>query len=192
MLRRVASKASSSVAAVSSVACLSNAMRFARSLPQGFEFLDNKVNELDLHAAGETLPSMQVNITRHDEFVFSSGDVKACVVPANDGEAGVAPGHEYEIAKLDPGVIQVETLDGKTLKFVTAGGFAHINPAGSVDINCCECVPVDDLDVNLATKFLAQAQESAKVAQTDKAKAVAELEVQMYEAVVNAFKASAH
>jgi F0F1-type ATP synthase epsilon subunit len=171
-------------------ASLSGALRFARVLPQGYDFLEDKVSELDLHAPGETLPSMRINITRHDENVYSNTEVKSCVVPANDGEAGVSPGHEYEIAKLDPGVIQVETLDNKVLKFVCAGGFAHINPAGSVDINCSECVPVDDLDANLATKYLAAAQDAARAATGDKAKAVAELEVQMYEAVLNAFKSA--
>lgn len=192
MLRRVSAKAAMPAVSLSAAASMTSAVRFARVLPQGFDFIDGvKVKELDLNAPGETLPSMQVNLTRHDEFIFSSGDVKACVVPANDGEAGVSPGHEYEIAKLDPGVIQIETLSNKTLKFVTSGGFAHINPAGSVDINCAEVVPIDDLDANLAAKYLATAQDAAKSAPNEKAKAIAELEVQMFEAVVNAFKAAA-
>lgn len=185
MLRRFSSKAS-----LPATAAINTQLRFARVLPQGFDFLADKVTELDLHAPGETLAQMKVNITRHDEFVFTSQDVKACTIPCDDGEAGVAPGHEYEIAKLQPGTIVVETTEGKTLKFVTAGGFAHINPAGSVDINCAECIPVEDLDANIAQKELSAAQEAVKTAVSEKAKAVAELEVQMLEAVVNSFKAA--
>ncbi len=187
MLRRFACRP---VMPGAALAAASSAARFARVLPQGFDFIDNKVTELDLNAPGETLPVMAVHITRHDEFVFTSKEVKGCTVPAHDGDAGIAPGHEYTIAKLIPGSITVETLDGKTLKFVTAGGFAHINPAGSVDINCAEVVPVEDLDANLAAKELAAAQDAAKSAQSEKAKAIAELEVQMLEAVVSSLKAS--
>ena len=187
MFRRFASK-TGLPATVTSSAAIQQQFRFARILPQGFDYLENKVKELDVHAPGETLPQMTVNITRHDEFVFKNDEVKACTIPCDDGEAGIAPGHEYEINKLQPGTIVVETIKGNTLKFVTAGGFAHINPAGSVDINCAECIPVEDLDANLAQKELAAAQEVVKTAVGEKAKAVAELEVTMLEAAVASFK----
>ena len=185
MLRRFTCK-------IAPTASIGATMRFARVLPQGFDFIDNKVVELDLSAPGETKPSMAVHITRHDEFVFTSAEVKACVVPTFEGEAGIAPGHEYEIAKLQPGTIQVETMEGATLKFVTAGGFAHINPAGSVDINCAEVIPVDDLDINRVTAALTAAQEAVKSAVSEKAKAVAEIEVSMLEAAQVAIKGGAH
>jgi len=165
-----------------------SATRSVRVLPQGFEFLTSKVKELDVSAPYEAASGMTVNVTRHDEVLFARDNVKAVTLPSADGEMGVQPGHEYEIAKLTPGVITVEVSEGTTAKFFTAGGFAHTNPAGSVDINCAEAVPLDDLDADLATKELAAAQEALKNAKTDKEKALWEIQVEVIEGVVNALK----
>jgi ATP synthase F1 epsilon subunit len=187
MIRRFASRIAAPTAASSAFL----AMRGVRQLPQGFDYLTNKVKELDVSAPYEAATGMTVNVTRHDEILFAKDGVKAVTVAAAEGEMGIQPGHEYEIAKLNPGVIAVEVADGQQVKFFTSGGFAHVNPAGSVDINCAEAIPLEDLDADLASKELLSAQDALKNAKTDKEKAVFEIQVEVLEGVVSALKGAA-
>lgn len=144
------------------------AVRCASQLPQGFDYLESKVTELDPAAPYEALTGMTVNVTRHEEILFTQEGIKAVTLPSAEGEMGVQPGHEWEIAKLVPGVITVEINEHTTKKYFAAGGFAHVNPAGSVDVNCNEAIPLEDLDADLATKELALASDALKNAKSEK------------------------
>lgn len=162
---------------------------YARTLPQGFDYVDNKVKDLDPSAPYENLASMCLTLTRQDEVIIRGEQVKSVQICTASGELGINPCHEYKISKLIPGVLTVEVADGKTLKYFTSGGFAHLNNIGAVDINTVECILLEDLDVQLAEKELTAVTEQQKNGKTESEKAVGEAMVQTLEAVVAALKA---
>ena len=67
-----------------------------------------------------------------------------------------------------------------------SGGFAVLNPDSSLNINAVEAVPVDQLDVEAARRALAEAQKRVERATSDKDKVAAEIEVEVYTAVIAA------
>eukprot|EP00009_Paramoeba_aestuarina_P008590 CAMPEP_0201520662 /NCGR_PEP_ID=MMETSP0161_2-20130828/12026_1 /ASSEMBLY_ACC=CAM_ASM_000251 /TAXON_ID=180227 /ORGANISM="Neoparamoeba aestuarina, Strain SoJaBio B1-5/56/2" /LENGTH=85 /DNA_ID=CAMNT_0047919121 /DNA_START=261 /DNA_END=515 /DNA_ORIENTATION=+ len=83
---------------------------------------------------------------------------------------GVKAGHEYTIAKLVPGIIEIEKSPGDTEKYYTSGGFAHINNDGSVDVNTVEAVPLADIEPAHVDRELARSREELAGAKTEKEK----------------------
>jgi F-type H+-transporting ATPase subunit delta len=67
-----------------------------------------------------------------------------------------------------------------------SGGFAVINPDSSLNINAVEAVPVEQLDVEAARRALADAQKRAERATSDKDKVAAEVEAEVYAAIIAA------
>lgn len=157
-------------------------------VPEAFEFFEHKVVDKDIHSAYENLETMRLTVTRQDEFIFKETPVKCVTITGVNGENGVYPGHAYEITQLAPAPLSVEMPDGTVKKYFTSGGFAHINNEGSCDINCVECIPLADLDLEAAEKALAQQTAALSTAKDEKAKALVEVRVGVLEAVVQALK----
>lgn len=163
-------------------------LQAARDVPEGFEFMENKAVDKDIHANYENLETLKLTLTRQDEFLFKETPVKCITVSSVNGEAGIFPGHAYEIMKLTPSPIVVEYPDGKIEKFFTSGGFAHVNNEGSCDVNTVECIPFEELDISSAEKALAEQQAALAKASEDKAKAIIEVRIGTIESVIQALK----
>ncbi|CAM40512.1 putative ATP synthase, epsilon chain [Leishmania braziliensis MHOM/BR/75/M2904] len=157
-------------------------------LPEAFEFMEHKVIDKDIHSAYENMDTLRLTITRQDEFLFKEAPVKCVTVMGVNGENGVYPSHAYKITQLAPAPLTVEMTDGTVEKFFTSGGFAHINNEGSCDINCVECIPLSELDVDAAEKALAQQQSALSSAYDEKAKAVVEIRISVLESVLQSLK----
>lgn len=157
-------------------------------LPEAFEFIEHKVVDKDIHAPYESMETMRLTVTRQDEFIFKEAPVKCVTITGVNGENGVYPGHAYEIMQLAPAPLSVEMPDGTVKKYFTSGGFAHINNEGSCDINCVECIPLADLDLEAAEKALAQQNAALSGAKDDKAKALVEVRIGVLETVIQALK----
>lgn len=74
-----------------------------------------------------------------------SGAAKMVVIPGEEGDFGVLPGHSALVATIRPGVVEI-TMDGEaTQRIFIAGGFADVSPS-----NCTvlaeEAVNVSDLN----------------------------------------------
>lgn len=93
---------------------------------------------------------MNVNGTFTFELVsperkLISGAAKMVVIPGEEGDFGVLPGHSALVATIRPGVVEI-TMDGEaTQRIFIAGGFADVSPS-----NCTvlaeEAVNVSDLN----------------------------------------------
>jgi F-type H+-transporting ATPase subunit epsilon len=59
------------------------------------------------------------------------GEVDALVLPAWEGQLGVLPGHEPEVAVMKPGALRY-TVAGKQEWLAISGGFVQIEPASVV------------------------------------------------------------
>ncbi|CAD2217902.1 F-type H+-transporting ATPase subunit delta [Angomonas deanei] len=160
----------------------------AHNLPEAFEFFESKVVDKDIHANYENLETLRLTLTRQDEFLLKEHHVKCVTIAGVNGESGIYPGHAYEIVQLSPSPITVEHADGTVHKYFTSGGFAHINNEGSCDINCVECVPLAELDLEAAEKALAEQNNLLGQAKDEKAKSVVEIRVSVLEAVIQTLK----
>ena len=162
----------------------------AATLPSGFSFLndDLKVKDLDPSVANPTLSSMEFTLTRQESAIYKQEQVKSVMFNTTSGYLGVNPGHEYKVSKLLPGAIKVEVTEGNFKTYFTSGGFAHMNNIGALDINTVECIPLDDLDVALAEKELAAANEQARNGKSEAEKAIGEVKVSVLESLVAALK----
>lgn len=163
-------------------------LRSHHELLEGFDYFERKVVDKDIHSNYEHKESLSLTLTRQDEFIMKEHNVRCVTLPTTNGETGVFPGHEYQIAKLIPAPIVVEMMDGSTRKYFTSGGFAHINNEGSCDINTVECIPFSDLDLESAEKALAEQQAALASAKDEHQKAVVEIRVEVLEAVIHALK----
>jgi F-type H+-transporting ATPase subunit epsilon len=74
--------------------------------------------------------TFHLEIVTPDGSTFK-GEVDALVVPAWEGQLGVLPGHEPEVAVMKPGALRY-TRDGKDEWLAISGGFVQIEPAAVV------------------------------------------------------------
>jgi F0F1-type ATP synthase epsilon subunit len=160
------------------------------TLPSGFGYQAKKIVDADASAQGETLTNLHFTLTRQDEALVAGVSVKSVTIHTTSGYLGVNAGHEYKVSKLLPGVIKVEVNDAQTDMYFAAGGFAHINNGGSLDINASECLKLDSFDLATAEKNLAAAEDMAKNGKSEKEKAVGEIQQSVLEPLVEALKAN--
>ncbi|CAO3629942.1 unnamed protein product [Mucor hiemalis] len=88
--------------------------------------------------------------------------------------------------QLNPGVVEVVESAEITKKFFVSGGFATINPDNSLNINAVEACPLEEISLERVQAGLAEAQRLASSAGSDKEKAAAKVEAEVYEALQHA------
>ena len=62
------------------------------------------------------------------EGEIHSGKAVMVVVPAAQGEVGIAPRHAPLLTALKPGEMRVETPEGEQLRFFVGGGVLEVQP----------------------------------------------------------------
>merc|ERR1711874_647879 len=105
---------------------------------------------------------------------YNAASVKQVDVPSFSGAFGILPNHVPTLAVLKPGVVTVYEDDGSTNKFFVSSGSVSINEDASVQILAEEVHKVEDIDAAAAK---AAAKVSAAADETAKAEAQIELEV---------------
>lgn len=158
------------------------------NIPEGFEFFEHKAVDKDINSPYEIIETLKLTLTRQDEYLLNEKPVKCVTLVSTHGELGIYPSHAYEIVKLVPSPVTVQYPDGTIRRYFVSGGFAHINNEGSCDINCVECIPIEDLEVEIAEKALAQQNSLLAASKDDHAKSVVEIRVGVLEAVIAALR----
>ncbi len=89
--------------------------------------------------------------------VFFEGQIEKVVLPAQDGQLGVMPGHSPLVVAITPGIASFEA-DGETKDFVMSEGFAEI--AHHVVVVVCNAAEwPEQIDENRARSALERAEE---------------------------------
>ena len=78
------------------------------------------------------------------ERVLFSGEVRAVMLPATEGDMTVMPGHVSTMAMLNPGVIVVTDVQGHGHRAFVRGGFVEIT-GGSVTVLTERALPPEEL-----------------------------------------------
>ena len=162
-------------------------LKLESQLPTAFSFLDEHVEDPTLGGAYHHSDDLIVTLTRQDEYILRMHACRALTLETETGVIGVLHGHSYKIAKLVPGVIQIHTKDGKSEKYFTSGGFAHINPNGSCDLTTVECIPLEELDATMAEREMQRANQN-KVSGSAMQKQVGEIQASVCEKVIAALR----
>jgi F-type H+-transporting ATPase subunit epsilon len=78
------------------------------------------------------------------ERVLFSGEVRAVMLPATEGDMTVMPGHEATMVMLNPGVIAVTDVQGHGHRAFVRGGFVEITGT-SVSVLAERALPPEEL-----------------------------------------------
>ncbi|KAJ1616101.1 ATP synthase [Pavlovales sp. CCMP2436] len=120
--------------------------------------------------------------------LYTGAPVRMVIIPGAAGVFGVLKDHVPTIAAMKPGVVQIQENEGETelKQFFVSGGFAFVKPDSTVDVQAVEAVKLEDLDVEAVKKGVASF--TALVASTtgEKAKAEAEIGLEVYQAMAAA------
>lgn len=96
-----------------------------------------------------------------------SEPARMAVVPGEEGDFGVLPGHTALVATVRPGVVEVHGPEGSAVRRIfVAGGFADVT-ATSCTILAEEAVSVSDLNVEALEKSLGNLKDDLSLARDE-------------------------
>ncbi|KAI9245060.1 ATP synthase [Sporodiniella umbellata] len=124
-------------------------------------------------------------VVPHKSF-YKATTVQQVNLAATSGDMGVLANHVPTIEQLNPGIVEVVESAEVTKKFFVSGGFATINPDSSLNVNAVEASPLEEFSLERVQSALAEAQSKVSNASSDKEKAIAKIEVEVYEALQHA------
>ena len=111
------------------------------------------------------------------ERQLASREVAMVVVPGEEGDFGVLPGHSAFMSTIRSGVIEVYPAEGAAAERIFIdGGFAEVGDAG-LTILAEQALPVSELNAESIAKKLSDAREDIGLAKTDAERAHAEAQV---------------
>ncbi|MBI1236566.1 MAG: F0F1 ATP synthase subunit epsilon [Alphaproteobacteria bacterium] len=112
------------------------------------------------------------------------GDVDMVVVPGEDGDFGVLPGHAPVMSAIRSGAISVH--DGQDVRrtFIH-GGFAEVTPDG-LTVLAEEAIDLASVDREQLAKDLTEAKEDIGLARDDLERTLAEAKLAKFEALTEA------
>eukprot|EP00127_Corallochytrium_limacisporum_P003008 Clim_evm55s144 gene=Clim_evmTU55s144 len=141
-------------------------------------------------AAESTVPEGKIQLTFASarEGYFEKAIVQQVIVPADEGNMGILAKHVPTLGVMRPGVATVIEDGGQETKFFVSSGTITVNPDSTVQILAEEAVPLDQLDAGKANEELNKAQSLLNAASDDVAKAKAQIEVDVFTAMVNSLK----
>ncbi|MBO5658324.1 MAG: F0F1 ATP synthase subunit epsilon [Duodenibacillus sp.] len=99
-----------------------------------------------------------VDVVSAEDAIFS-GSAKFIVLPGQEGELGILPGHVPLITRIRPGAVRIEMEDGTEENVFVAGGILEVQP-DRVTVLADTAIRSKDLDEAKAAKAL----EEAKIA----------------------------
>ena len=118
--------------------------------------------------------------------LLTAEEADMVVVPGDDGDFGVLPGHSPLLSSIRPGVIDVHEDGAVRNRYFIAGGFAEVDPEKCV-VLADEATPVAELDKTAAQQRLEAALQALEEADAeDAAHKLAQAEVVRAEAMVAA------
>ncbi|ELU39337.1 ATP synthase, delta/Epsilon chain, beta-sandwich domain-containing protein [Rhizoctonia solani AG-1 IA] len=138
-------------------------------------------------AASDTL---KLSLVLPHQSIFTSANVVQVNIAAESGDMGILANHVPTVEPLRPGVVEViETGSGSKKWFgellnITAPESLH--PNNTLTINAIEAAPLEDISAEAVRANLAEAQRVLGGSASDKEKAEARIEADVYEAIQQA------
>ncbi len=128
--------------------------------------------------------AVQFELVSPERLVLSAA-VDMVVVPGAEGDFGVLPGHAPLVSNVRPGVISIYNDRVIEAQVFVAGGFAEVSDS-RLTVLTEDAVALDDIDRAGADARLAEARQAVDDAGDDRARAEAEKQLAIAEALVAA------
>ncbi|TPP62247.1 ATP synthase subunit delta mitochondrial [Fasciola gigantica] len=107
--------------------------------------------------------------------------VRQVDVPTLTGRFGILAEHVPTIGCLKPGVVTVTEEDGSVKNYFVSSGIVTVNGDSTVQLLAEEAATLDQLDAGAIREGLARANSDLVAAQSDAAKAEAQIAAEAYE-----------
>ncbi len=104
------------------------------------------------------MATIHVDIVSAEGEIFS-GEASLVVVPASEGDVGIAPRHAPLLTELRPGAVRVQSEGQEERLFYVTGGLLEIQP-NAVMVLADSALRPDQLDVDGAEQARKQAEEA--------------------------------
>ena len=104
------------------------------------------------------MASIHVDIVSAEGQIFS-GEASLVVVPASEGDIGIAPRHAPLLTELRPGAVRVQSEGQEEQLFYVTGGLLEIQP-NAVMVLADSALRPDQLDVDGAEEARKKAEEA--------------------------------
>ncbi|WP_153111998.1 F0F1 ATP synthase subunit epsilon [Propionivibrio limicola] len=119
---------------------------------------------------------VHVDVVSAEELIFS-GEAEFAVFPGEAGELGIYPRHTPLLTRVKPGAIRLKIPDRNEYELVyVSGGILEVQPT-LITLLADTAIRAKSLDEAEALKAKQQAEEAAKLQQTDVNYAAAEAEL---------------
>ncbi len=128
--------------------------------------------------------AVQFELVSPERLVLSA-EVDMVVVPGAEGDFGVLPGHAPLVSNVRPGVISIYNDRAIEARIFVAGGFAEVSDS-RLTVLTEDAVALDEIDRAGADARLAEARQAVEDAGDDRARAEAEKQLAIAEALVAA------
>jgi F-type H+-transporting ATPase subunit epsilon len=119
------------------------------------------------------------------EKLLFSGEVDMVVLPAEEGDMGVMPGHAPVIATMRPGTICVYNGTTVEQRLFVASGFVEVTQERCT-VLADAATPVEDIDIAAAESRVKDLDEDVSTAKDDAEKAAAEAALVIAQAELHA------
>ncbi|KAF8706212.1 ATP synthase, partial [Rhizoctonia solani] len=134
-------------------------------------------------AASDTL---KLSLVLPHQSIFTSANVVQVNIAAESGDMGILANHVPTVEPLRPGVVEVIETGSGSKKWFVSSGFATVHPNNTLTINAIEAAPLEDISAEAVRANLAEAQRVLGGSASDKEKAEARIEADVYEAIQQA------
>lgn len=125
------------------------------------------------------------------EKLLFSGEVDMVVLPAEDGDMGVLPGHSPVIATIRPGTICIYSGASIEKRLFVAGGFVEVTQERCT-VLADTATPIEDIDTADAETRVRDLGEDVSHAKDDHAQAAAEAALAIAQAELHAARNPAY
>jgi F-type H+-transporting ATPase subunit epsilon len=116
------------------------------------------------------------------ERVLFSGEVRAVMLPATEGDMTVMPGHEATMVMLNPGVIAVTDVQGHGHRAFVRGGFVEITGT-SVSVLAERALPPEELTRDRLDEEIVRLETMRDATNDDRARREADFAISRLEQV---------
>ena len=122
------------------------------------------------------------------ERLLVTQDADTVVVPGEEGDFGVLPGHALFMSSLRSGVVEIHDAGAITDRVFVAGGFAEVTPKRCT-VLAEEAISLGDVDRGSADARLKDAEQAISDASDDDERAKAEAARDVALALIEALEA---
>ena len=116
------------------------------------------------------------------ERVLFSGEVRAVMLPATEGDMTVLPGHEAGMVMLHPGIIAVTDIQGHGHRAFVRGGFVEITGT-SISVLAERVLPPEELTRDRLDEEIIRLETLRDATRDDRARREADFAISRLEQV---------